>query len=245
MKLILTSLTILFGCISLSAQQYYEDTYVDTTLYGANYPANGNCILPDVVSEITLDTSLYDYVTGLQFIVVVDTSTGVLLGGVSVGDTIELTAGSPTISFGFGSLDASVQYHVAVIGTPSVVNQSYPCQLELIHCTCSCPFTTIIQAGQFSPTCQVDMATEVNEAVYWNNLPIYPNPTTGQVRIDLGQILDNTTLNIYNPVGSLVHTQQLNGVQYIDHELHGAKGIYLLQLVDQDGNTANNKLIKE
>jgi hypothetical protein len=95
-----------------------------------------------------------------------------------------------------------------------------------------------------SSECQLisDIQQVEEEAV---NPLVFPNPTNGQIRIDLGQILDNATLNIYNPVGGLVHTQQLNNKQYINHKINGAKGIYLLQLVDQDGGTANYKLIKE
>ena len=79
----------------------------------------------------------------------------------------------------------------------------------------------------------------------FENLSIYPNPTTGAVRIDLGQVAEDIMLIIYSPVGALVRTETLNGIQYVDQQLEGANGVYLLQLIDKNGTTASYKVLKQ
>lgn len=71
------------------------------------------------------------------------------------------------------------------------------------------------------------------------NVNVYPNPTTGQVYIQLPDVLTTTTpLNIYNTTGQVVYTQQLSPNTGADVELsltHLPNGLYYLTL----GNTTH------
>jgi hypothetical protein len=67
------------------------------------------------------------------------------------------------------------------------------------------------------------------------DISVYPNPTDGQIHIDLGDKVATLTMNVYNPLGALVQTKQLQALRYLTHQLPAIKGIYLIQLVNAQG----------
>lgn len=76
-------------------------------------------------------------------------------------------------------------------------------------------------------------------------LSVYPNPTNGQVRIDLGSTMEEHTINIYNANGALVASEQVNRKASFDYQLPAVKGIYLVQLVNENGASKTVKVINE
>lgn len=77
------------------------------------------------------------------------------------------------------------------------------------------------------------------------NIIVYPNPASGQVRIDFGKTVRGATLQVINVMGTVASTLQLNELQYFDLELPKAKGIYFLQLTTTDGQVETLKIVKE
>lgn len=77
------------------------------------------------------------------------------------------------------------------------------------------------------------------------NINIHPNPTTGKIRIDLKTSEKNLILNIYNSFGVLIHTEQLSNVSSFEHVLPETNGLYLVQLVDENGEIRTLKVVKE
>jgi len=74
---------------------------------------------------------------------------------------------------------------------------------------------------------------------------VFPNPSNDRVRIDLGSPINNSTINLFNMVGELVQTQQVNGTTFVDYQLPETQGVYLIQLVDANGTASTVKVIKE
>jgi len=78
-----------------------------------------------------------------------------------------------------------------------------------------------------------------------NNTVAYPNPTTGNIRLDLGQTAENITLNVLNVHGALIHTEELNNVQTHQLTLPEISGIYFIQLMDAEGRIETQKVVRE
>ena len=77
-----------------------------------------------------------------------------------------------------------------------------------------------------------------------SHIEIFPNPTLGQVSIDLTQCLHPTELNITDIHGKSIYTMHCPKGELIDVNLEGPAGIYLLSL--ESGNTTSvTRLMKE
>lgn len=76
-------------------------------------------------------------------------------------------------------------------------------------------------------------------------IKVFPNPSSGQVRIELADMLENGALLTYNAQGLLVDSKSLKNTKAVDHELPKADGVYLFRLVDSNGNQGSLTVIKE
>ena len=77
------------------------------------------------------------------------------------------------------------------------------------------------------------------------NFNVHPNPTSGQIHIDLKTAEQNLTLNIYNSFGMLIYTELLSNVSSFEHSLPETNGLYLVQLVGENGEIRTLKVVKE
>lgn len=88
-------------------------------------------------------------------------------------------------------------------------------------------------------TVGLDSPTDSNPA------KVYPNPSDGLVRIELGQNMRKVTLRTYNSTGRLIDSQFQNSVPIFDYELPEQPGIYLIKLIDEVGQTTNFRVVKD
>lgn len=72
--------------------------------------------------------------------------------------------------------------------------------------------------------------TDVNEIEEAFKPTIYPNPTTGQVQLDLNQWNKEITLQIYNSTGQLLQEQQVQQVQQHSFTLPETNGLYWIRI---------------
>ena len=77
-----------------------------------------------------------------------------------------------------------------------------------------------------------------------SHIEIFPNPTLGQVSIDLTQCLHPTELNITDIHGKSIYTMHCPKGELIDVNLEGPAGIYLLSL-ESGKTTSVTRLMKE
>ena len=88
------------------------------------------------------------------------------------------------------------------------------------------------------------LVTQLSESTYERNpLLVFPNPTKGQISISAVENLER--IIIYNIQGQKVQELSPNKVGATQVNLEGQSGIYLIQLLKNDGNIESVKLIKQ
>ncbi len=74
---------------------------------------------------------------------------------------------------------------------------------------------------------------------------LYPNPGNGEFFIQLSELNINTSLEIYNSIGDLIHTQKINNLVNPLNLESVSKGIYMLVLKENGKLLTTLRLIKE
>lgn len=77
-----------------------------------------------------------------------------------------------------------------------------------------------------------------------SNLSIYPNPTSRNITIDLGETKTNVKATLTNSIGQVVLTQNHGSTSFINLDLELSSGIYFLQ-IEADGEIMTKKIIKQ
>lgn len=73
---------------------------------------------------------------------------------------------------------------------------------------------------------------------------IYPNPSRGKIKIDLGEVRRTIKLSLTDALGQVLLTKNHNLTNLINLELDISKGLYFLQL-ESNGEVITNMIIKE
>lgn len=137
--------------------------------------------------------------------------------------------------------------YLAVIESPN--NQGVDCNLQdsIIQLPNNGIFglPAFIDSYDYTATgiCSPDDIDE--EGKYHLQIDVFPNPSSGQVRIELADIIGNGTLLTYNAQGSLVDEKNFTNSRAIDIELPDDEGVYLLQLIDSNGNHGSLTVLKQ
>ncbi len=76
-----------------------------------------------------------------------------------------------------------------------------------------------------------------------NETNIFPNPTTGQLCINLEKV-NTIKAKLINSLGQTIFTNSYTSTNTIKLEVNGPSGVYFLQLVTPDGETKIIKVIK-
>ncbi|CAA6830135.1 MAG: Unknown protein [uncultured Aureispira sp.] len=77
-----------------------------------------------------------------------------------------------------------------------------------------------------------------------SSVQIYPNPTTGEFRVDLGEQYQSVKIEITDVAGRLVHSKTLKNRQTLDLKLNDAAGVYLLKIY-ADNTVGTYKVVKK
>jgi len=78
------------------------------------------------------------------------------------------------------------------------------------------------------------------------NLEIYPNPNNGQFSLELPEINKISTLEIYNSIGQIIHSEKINpNENYKNLNLNLESGIYFILLESENETISRNKMIVE
>ncbi|UTW63956.1 T9SS type A sorting domain-containing protein [bacterium SCSIO 12741] len=87
--------------------------------------------------------------------------------------------------------------------------------------------------------------------VGWKEVPstfnwsAYPNPTNGLVTLEFGQGVENITVVIRNTTGQIIHREYFESLNQTELELSGESGMYLIEIIREDGNRALMRVMKQ
>lgn len=76
-------------------------------------------------------------------------------------------------------------------------------------------------------------------------LAIYPNPTSGLLTVELGQLMDEVVVSVKNTLGQEVYHKLFNSANLLQIELDAPKGIYFVTLSSKNQPIALLKVIKQ
>jgi len=78
-----------------------------------------------------------------------------------------------------------------------------------------------------------------------DRLSVYPNPTTGELVIDLGRNYKEITVEMSNLTGQIVSTRNFESSAILKLAMPTDSGLYLLTIFDGEGHSAVVKIVKE
>jgi hypothetical protein len=79
---------------------------------------------------------------------------------------------------------------------------------------------------------------------FGSNVRIWPNPTTGQIQLDLGAVMGEVTIDVQNSLGQTVARLALFDTQSATLNLVGSAGVYYVQLRNAAGARQTFKVLK-
>lgn len=107
-------------------------------------------------------------------------------------------------------------------------------------------YACIIDNGECSVmTACLTSSVGITESGFGNDFIIYPNPTAGNLRIDLGEMYSETTVKIYNALGEVILDKSFGTTTQVDLEIIGASGMYMLEVTTAEGASARVNVVKK
>jgi len=76
-------------------------------------------------------------------------------------------------------------------------------------------------------------------------IKVYPNPTSGQVTIDLGTDYSNVEIRVTNALGQIIDMKKMASASIVDMNLDGARGTYILEITTEEGEIARVRVVKD
>jgi hypothetical protein len=235
MKAITLYFLILFSSYVMKAQNFIENVPFDSTLMKGVINSL-NCT-GGATAQIQLDNSLYNYVDGMQFVIIIDSLGPNAGGSIHKGDTIKLSAASPSFQLS-NAFTGDYWYRIKLIGTPHTPNQQYPCKFYLAICTCNCKAIMIQKAS--STMCRVAVFNGQKEVEEINSVNIYPNPTMDKFTVS--GIREKSYVRLYDTIGKLILEKETNTDVEID-TCKLAEGVYSLSISNTTSGTTSQKVV--
>lgn len=238
------STLLLFVILSinvLKGQQYVTNTPFDSTLNSSGYIPSSSCTQGNPVN-IELDTSLFNYVSGIQFVIIIDS---IHFGGpmsispVHPGDTIILNSSSHAFNIP-SSYSGSFWFRIKLIGIPNTPHQNYPCKIETIQCTCNCLDILITKSTTDLSVCYVNFLDKVNELEKQNIFNVFPNPIINNFTIT--NIMEQSTIKLYNSLGEIIIEKEINSDFTFDTS-NLSDDIYSLFVVNNNRKFTSRKIV--
>ena len=75
------------------------------------------------------------------------------------------------------------------------------------------------------------------------SISIYPTPTSGTIRIDIGQLSQEFKFTVYNALGQEIKTVIVNSTSSFNMNIPGGKGVYFIKY-STENNSAVFRIIK-
>jgi len=107
-------------------------------------------------------------------------------------------------------------------------------------------YAVIVTKGSCSDTstCYPMITTSIEHNSFGSAFNLYPNPTTGNVTLDLGGSYDDVVIMIKNVLGQVISNTNASLLKTVDLRIDGTPGIYFVNIVTAEGKSATIKVIK-
>lgn len=87
----------------------------------------------------------------------------------------------------------------------------------------------------------------LEDNVFAKSLNAFPNPTTNEFTIDLGEVLNLAEIRIFDVAGRLIHSQNVQQMNLVNIQLPASArpGMYFIEVTHENGEQASFKLLKQ
>ena len=85
----------------------------------------------------------------------------------------------------------------------------------------------------------------IGENDFGSGLLVYPNPTDGQLKIDLGCIYSNISVMVYNTLGQNIFGKTFGSSDFIEFNIKGESGVYIVDIRTKEGKGARIQVVKK
>jgi hypothetical protein len=93
---------------------------------------------------------------------------------------------------------------------------------------------------------EVSTSSNINENQIPNLVVVFPNPTSGQLQLQIEKFTNNTfSYQLLNATGSIIQQYQIAQATSILNLQSFASGIYNLRIIQTNGATKNFKIVKK
>jgi hypothetical protein len=106
-------------------------------------------------------------------------------------------------------------------------------------------FSCIVTQNGCSDTSDCIYGTSQSIDEFDATFDIYPNPSTGDITLDLSSINGQQQMNIADVNGKLVANELITGGSQLNYSLNVEAGVYIISLTDKNGIVRRSKLIIE
>ncbi len=94
-------------------------------------------------------------------------------------------------------------------------------------------------------TCFIVNVIKVLENSFSDSIVYFPNPTVGNLTIDLGNMYSNITISIRNVLGQLVNIEKHASIDLINLNINEPPGTYFIKVENENNESVHLKIIKK
>lgn len=176
-----------------------------------------------------------------------------------IADTFFINPRTNSISFDNNTLHVSVLYDltVPVFGNESynnyydslTYNQEIPSNVDYIKMS-----TNVLTFEDNPPYNPITVEDVYFKIIDLNNLgtnfssientTVFPNPTNDTITITFGESQETYTIVLQTILGQTVSKKTISGVREVTYPMENEKGIYLLTIENEKGETLTQKIVK-
>ena len=96
-----------------------------------------------------------------------------------------------------------------------------------------------------TPIIAGDIGSSGTPELFDMGVSIYPNPSSAEVNVDLGQIFNNVEVKVRNTLGQIILTKTFKLSKLLSFEITESPGVYFVEIRTDKGNTRVLKVMKE
>ena len=93
-------------------------------------------------------------------------------------------------------------------------------------------------------TCVNVTGVSITEVAFDSNVQAYPNPTEGEITIDLGKVYEDVSVKIMTTTGQVVSSKMFTTTNQFELAVDGTAGLYILEIQTKTGERAIIKVTK-